>query len=347
MPVLRRQSVTPAECVQRVETIRESFDAVVGRTSGFFPRIRSMHPTHDVLRKNALIKTPVRSLIRLGSSTNDNEALSNLTPAQRAKVVLINTPEAIAISSNKLKMKGAFLRAGIKSPEYIQITINSGHITLNERELQPDGRVEVHMISLPNLSTIALMEAFGVTQESKFPKFVAKISNGSRGEGMMFLDTIQKFHDFLHAKLDGEYPTHYLELFYEYGREYRLHVNKNGCFYTCRKLLKNDTPEEQRYYKNDSNSIWVVDSNPSFKRPGNWNDIEAECVKALKAVGLDFAAFDVLVKSKTSDQDSNAALDFMIIECNSAPSFGDVTATKYIEMLPQLIMEKAREMEII
>jgi len=112
-----------------------------------------------------------------------------------------------------------------------------------------------------------------------------------------------------------------IERYYNYNKEYRLHVSKDGCFYTNRKMLKTDA--EERWFRNDSNSVWIREENPKFEKPRNWGVIVNECVKALNAVGLDLGACDVRVQSK------NDRPDFIICEINSAPSFGEITLTKY------------------
>jgi len=145
----------------------------------------------------------------------------------------------------------------------------------------------------------------------------------------------------LRSKL-GSTNGYYSERFINYNREYRLHCTKNGCFYACRKMLKTDA--EARWFKNDSNCIWYVDTNDGFDRPTNWDKIEAECVKALNAVGLDFGAFDVRVQSsKNKEEVLREDPKFVIIEVNSAPSFGDITERKYKEIIPQLIMSKVKK----
>ena len=98
-----------------------------------------------------------------------------------------------------------------------------------------------------------------------FP-IVAKHIYGSRGTGNYLL----KDQAELDAWMKGEDLSKYIfEKFYDYSREYRLHVTQNGCFYTCRKMLKEDTPDNKRWYRNDSNSVWIVEANPSFDKPVN------------------------------------------------------------------------------
>jgi D-alanine-D-alanine ligase-like ATP-grasp enzyme len=144
--------------------------------------------------------------------------------------------------------------------------------------------------------------------------------------------------------LEGKTLNNYIfERFYNYSREYRLHVTEDGCFYTCRKMLKSETPEEERWFRNDSNSVWVLENNPSFDKPINWNEVIEHSVKALKAVGLDIGAVDLRIQSsKHSNGDTRDYCDFIVLEINSAPSFGDITAEKYAVELSRLINKKLK-----
>jgi hypothetical protein len=161
---------------------------------------------------------------------------------------------------------------------------------------------------------------------------------GSRGTGNYLLKTREEFDAFVAKHRGGNYIY---ERFHDYNREYRLHVTSDGCFYTCRKLLKEETPERDRWFRNDSNSTWILENNPSFDRPTNWDAIVAECVKALNAVGLDFGACDVKVQSAKNSKDKDRKEPkFFIIEINSAPSFGTLTTQKYLEEIPKLLTRK-------
>ena len=106
-------------------------------------------------------------------------------------------------------------------------------------------------------------------------------------------------------------------------------------------MLRDGTPDNQRWFRNDSNSVWILQENDLFDRPSNWNEIVAECVKALKATTLDIAGFDVKVQSRL---DSNGRVrtnpEFIVIESNSACSHGDITTVKYKEELNKLILKK-------
>jgi glutathione synthase/RimK-type ligase-like ATP-grasp enzyme len=79
-----------------------------------------------------------------------------------------------------------------------------------------------------------------------------------------------------------------------------------------------------------------------FDKPVNWDVIVEESVKALNAVGLDFGAVDLRCQSaKYSKGRTREDPDFIVVEINSAPSFGELTLQKYIEELPKILIRKA------
>ena len=266
----------------------------------FRPRIRSRHPSHNVLRhtENNLPMMPFRSRIRLGS-TNE------LRKPDEFPVVELNSIEAIKNSSNKLRMKSCFTEKGVKTADWWM--------------LRQD------MINLEYLSGLP----FPIISKSLF---------GSRGLGNKKHDTAEQ----LKAWLEGKDLSNYIfEKYYNYNREYRLHVNSEGCFYTCRKMLKTDTPQEARWYRNDAHCVWILEDNESFDKPSNWEEVIAESVKALNAVGLDFGAIDLRIQSaKKSNGDVRETPKFIVVEINSAPSFGDKTEEAYIQEIPKMLRDK-------
>lgn len=166
-----------------------------------------------------------------------------------------------------------------------------------------------------------------VKAKFEFP-LVKKLKFRSRGEGMVLVKDKKQLDSIL---ANGNKKGMYFEEYFDSCREYRLHVSELGCFYTCRKVRKKDAKE--RWFFNNSNSSWLMEDNKNFNRPKTWDSIVKECQKGLKALGLDFAAFDVRVRKDGK---------FMIIEANSAPSFGKVTAKRYLEHLPLLVNKKLK-----
>lgn len=252
----------------------------------------SRHPSHSALR-NAEVKLPVPVSIRFGSTSI----------GERKYAVELNKPEAVEISSNKLLMKKKFDEVKTKTAKWYTFC-NAGEVLANEEGAK--------QISIKKL---------------KYPVVVKHIF-GSRGTGNYKIDSAEQMQECVSGK---DLTQYIVERFYNYTREYRLHVTKQGCFYTCRKMLKEDTPTDKRWYRNDSNSVWVVEENAAFNKPKCWDAIVADCVKGLTSIGLDVAAFDVKVSAEKEEQ------DYIVIESNSAPSFGEITLQKYIEQIPKIV----------
>lgn len=209
----------------------------------------------------------------------------------------INTVDACMNSSNKAKMKQLFQENDVKTALWC-FPRNSGELDRWRLLIVPDNNSKV----------------------------IVKSLRGSRGRGL-YLMTAGELFNWFNAK---GYGGHIIERYYNYNREYRLHVSRDGCFYTCRKMLREDAQE--RWFRNDSNCVWILEENPQFNKPSNWDIIVEHCVKALNAVGLDLGACDVRVQS---EQDRGTP-DFIICEINSAPSFGELTSEKYKQQLERI-----------
>lgn len=163
-----------------------------------------------------------------------------------------------------------------------------------------------------------------------FP-IVAKNRFGSRGKGNTLIKNKNDFDNWLEGK---NLDNYIFEKFYNYNKEYRLHITNEGCFYSCRKMLKHEFRDyPNSWQRHDDNCVWILEQNPQFEKPNNWNDIVQECIKALNAVKLDIGACDIRVQNGDDPK-------FIIIEINSAPSMGKITTIKYMEELPKIINKK-------
>ena len=277
------------------------------KTDTNFVKIRSRHPSHSVLRRK--ISTLYNVIFRLGSTTPTSEITKN------PNVIEINTVEAVKNSANKLLMKQCFTEAGIKTADWW--TFDNSNRFFNRT-------------------------AGGHTAYDDLPyPIVTKHIYGSRGTGNTLIKSKAELEQWIKGKTLANYI---FEKFYNYSREYRLHITSERCFYTCRKMLKEETPDDKRWFRNDSNSVWILEENENFDKPVNWSDIIKHSILALNAVGLTVGAVDVKVQSATTlnklgKEVTRKEPEFIIIEINSAPSFGEVTATKYAEELP-IIIEK-------
>jgi len=232
------------------------------------------------------------------------------TIAKGGKRIEINSVQSIKNSSCKLLMKQCFERAGVKTAP---------------RYINGD---------------------FTNWKNENYP-IVAKNHFGSKGSGNTLIKNEQEFE----AWQRGKTISHYIfEKFVNYGHEFRLHVSENGCFYTCRKALKSDCPEDQKWRHHDDTSVWLLETNENFHKPNSWNDIVRDCVSALNAIGADVLSFDVKVQTPTTNGLRRPYQDYILIECNSASSMDNGTgelsicAQKYIEEIPKILEIKINQL---
>lgn len=270
--------------------------------------LRSRHPSHDILRTE-LKRMPFRSIVRLGSTTVLNDGLPRIE---------CNSVQGVNNSANKLFMKQCFTVAGVKTADWW--VHNTG---ISFKQMNSDTTHSIDSLPYP---------------------IIIKHVMGSRGTGNYMINTKEEFADWLTGRNLDNLHNYIFEKYYTYSREYRLHITADGCFYTCRKMLKSDTPSEKRFQRHDDNCVWYMEDNEKFDKPVNWDLVVTHCIKALGALGLDIACFDVKIQSAT-DRDSNKREnpEFIIIESGSAPSFGTVTAQKYLEQIPKVLQKKYDE----
>ncbi len=285
----------------------------------FRPKIRTRHPSHSVLRaKNKTLPLlPFKSVVRLGSITELPDTVS-----RGGDRIEINTIDAVTNSKDKLLMKQCFTREEVKTADWCRLE-------------------DVILDSITNDGFDTYSDETGI-QGLSYP-FVIKNRFGSRGRGNTKISNREEFAHWLATNNENRYVNYIVEKFHNYAREYRLHVTQDGYFYTCRKMLKRDTADELKWFRNDQNCVWVREDSESgqFDKPVNWDAIVEQCVNACKAVGLDFAAIDLRVQSATNSKGTRRDNpEFIVIETNSAPSFGDVTQQKYIEVIPEILKKK-------
>lgn len=242
------------------------------------------------------LQFPIKVIYRMGSITPTSKITN------QKKYIEINSVESCKVSSNKILMKTRFTRGKITTAEWFTVNPNDKH----------HAKVK-HYLSI-------------------WDTIIIKHIHSSKGNGIYLIKSIDDYNNFLKIK---KHPinTYIFEKYYLYSREYRLHVTENGCFYTGRKMLKNDAVE--RWHRHGCNSVWIYENNPLFDKPSNWNDIERMCVNALKALNLDIAAFDVKVQTNKYKYPK-----FIILESNSAPALGELGIMEYTKILNNYVYNK-------
>lgn len=261
-------------------------------------KIRSRNYSANQLRNK--IKVDIPAVYRLGSFTPNEEIFTK--KQLDCGIFEINKAEACVISNNKEYMKKMFDEHNVVTAKWFP------------------------MKEFMSLSPNDLDE-----KEFKFPVIVKHI-HSSKGKGIYYYDTIADLLSDINDHKFSNLENYIIEQYYTYSREYRLHVDKFGCFLTHRKMLKNDAVD--RWHRHHINTVWIVEDNPLFDKPSNWNDIVSECQKAIQAVGLDIGCVDVKVQNNKHEEPK-----FIILETNSAPALGEETAKLYTEELKKIIYE--------
>lgn len=297
--------------------IRKKIGAVKAPTM-FRPLILSRHPSHQCLRaKNKnLPLSRYRSVIRLGSTTEVPDTIVN-----GGRRIEINSVQSIKNSSSKLLMKRCFEEANVRTANWRQA---SNVISVDDEKI--------------NFSILT-----GKSSEINFP-CVGKEHFGSKGSGNTLIKTIEEYNIWRDSVTMNNCI---IEQFVNYGHEFRLHISSTGCFYACRKALKSDCPQDQKWRHHDDTCVWLLETNENFQKPNTWDNIVSDCINALISIGADVLSFDVKVQTPVSNGIRREVQDYILIECNSASSMDNGTgelsqcAQKYIEEIPKIINRKA------
>lgn len=264
------------------------------------------HSAEDLRDKLYSIFNNRPTVVRLGSLT----PIEGIT--SRANVLEINKTEAIEISRNKKEMKEAFTKNGIKTANWWTFEVDDDNLYYFAVEGDVTKDIEIENLPYPILS------------KSLF---------GQGGVGNTMHKTQKSLEDWMKGK---DLSNYIFEEYYNYAREYRLHVTQDECFLSWRKLRKKDSKD--RWYFNSNNCVWIGEDNPLFDKPINWEEIKQESIKACKAVGLDICAIDVRIQS-AHDEDGNErkTCDYIILETNSAASLGIKGTEAYYNQILKII----------
>ena len=217
---------------------------------GFIPQLRTKNPTAKPL-KNLLQRHPQRAVVRIGSTTHLGDNIARIE---------INTVQAVQNSRSKLLMKQKFTEAGVKTAQWFLFEPYAGGY---RGECPSNPNLDVNIAELP------------------YP-IIAKSHFGQGGAGNTKLDNQAALEAWMRGK---DLSGYIFEKFYNYSREYRLHVTQGENFLSWRKMRTREA--QDRWYFNSNNCVWISEENPLFDKPINWEEIQAECIKALTAVGLD------------------------------------------------------------
>jgi glutathione synthase/RimK-type ligase-like ATP-grasp enzyme len=255
-------------------------------------RIRTKNYTAAPLKRAIFV--PFLSVARLGSHTPTHE----IFPLAR-DITECNTVNAVLNSSNKLRMKECFNKYNIPQADWYHGSFSD----IN--------KIKKH---------------FNISEEYQL---VGKAINGFQGRGMVLINNDKELKAFCSTH-SPEY--FFIERFYNFAREYRLHATQDKVFLSWRKLRQQNATE--RWFFNSQNCNWVGERHGLFNKPANWDKLCNAACNAIKVVGLDIGAVDIRIQSSGRDP------QFIICEVNSAPALAEEGIEKYREQIKEILIKK-------
>ena len=203
-------------------------------------------------------------------------------------------------------------------------TVNTPAIEINKREaivnasnklkmmkiLASTEGIQIPMMIIPSLLDSESVKFLLPTISNEDGKFFAR--NGANGE-VRLADEVQHNDSYLTKPIDKD-------------REYRVHVFGDEVIGIYEKI-----PTEGEICQD---SI-MKDHNSQFVRCNTDLDLRCNagaqemCVKAVKAMGLDFGGVDIIRERDTKE--------FFLVEVNSSPSLNNLNIKRYVEKFVEFI----------
>lgn len=123
-------------------------------------------------------------------------------------------------------------------------------------------------------------------------------------------------------------PIPQAKLYVQYipkAEEYRIHVMNDEAFFIQRKARTKDVPDDKVNWqvRNHANGFIYAHKDVNVA-----DEARAMAVKAVKALGLDFGAVDLIYNEKKNK--------YFVLEINTAPGLFGTTLEKYVEMFNKL-----------
>lgn len=202
---------------------------------------------------------------------------------------------------------------GTMEYEGYQVQINSVRSTLNVIDKKRSKEILIGA-GLPTLPMYF--------EPQTYP-FVMKGIIRSRGSSVFMVENEHEFNAFKKV-LRNQF---YIEPFFNYTSEYRLHCTKDKVFFYTKK--KKDEGHADEPFINAQNHT----NYREFEKPRLWKEIKEASIAAIRAHGLDIGCCDIGYSSKGDHK-------FVIHELNTSPELRPITFDHYIAAFDELIKEK-------
>lgn len=219
-----------------------------------------------------------------------------------AKCDILNKPEAVALAADKLEFFKAITASNARATRSSQLVKIPGFYTDHEhaRNLVNDGMVLV----------------------------ARTVLNGHSGRGIVVIESPS---DFVEAPLYTSYIPK--------KQEYRVHVAGEQAVDVQRKARREDIPDDQVNWKirNHDNGFVFARNESLGEVP---NNVLTNSVAAVKAIGLDFGAVDIVFNDKRQMA--------YVLEINTAPGMSGQTLENYVARMTEFCNErKSKKTKIV
>ena len=213
-----------------------------------------------------------------------------------AKCDVINKPEAVAIAADKLKF--------FKSVSAYNSRVRSA----SQRAYIPSYWTDADY-------------ARDVVAEDRTTLVARTVLNGHSGRGIVLIESIS---DFVDAPLYVQYVPK--------KQEYRVHVAGGVVVDVQRKARREDVPDDQVNWKirNHDNGFVFARNESLGEVPPS---VTLNAANAVKAIGLDFGAVDVIFNEKQQQA--------YVLEVNTAPGMSGQTLDNYVARMTEICKSRA------
>lgn len=212
-------------------------------------------------------------------------------PDEVGKCQVLNRPENVVLASNKLK----FFK----------------HIA--ETNLNMDGDDDATRVLTPEFTeskeTVREWLDDGCTVVAR------TVLNGNSGAGIVIIEPDEE--DIVNAPLYVKYVPK--------KQEYRIHVRGGEVVDVQRKARRKDTPDDQVNWKVRNHDNGFIFARNDVVAP---EDVPVQALAAVKAIGLDFGAVDIIYNEKQQRA--------YVLEINTAPGLSGTTLEGYAEAFGKL-----------
>lgn len=281
-----------------------------------------------VAHKNSRFRgSPEIIVINWGASVVSDEV---------AKCNILNKPEAVSLASNKLK---AFTKLSESARKTRKIQLNKvfhdlhpEHDAFSDVSLDFIGEIahplygKINILeTAPEQNTIARIPDF-TTLIDKAAKWLAAgftvverhVLNGNSGAGIRLVE----------AGSDDELtPCPLYVRYMPKKQEYRVHVCKGQAVDIQRKARRKEVADEDINWKIRNHDNGFIFARNEAEAPPH--DVIVQSVNAVKALGLDFGAVDVIF----NDGEQRA----YVLEVNTAPGLSGTTLEGYVARFNDII----------